>query len=217
MLRQKINQNFILYWVTAYILRPIYFLFVKTKIEGEHFLPKKGAVIIVSNHISYADPLALAYLGFRRKRVIHFLAKDTLFKNKVLGTYLRLCGQIPVARESATAADSLFMAKKYIELEHCVAIYPEGTIPKDLIQLPIKSGALRLAQETNTPIIVIGSWGAHNLYRKDEGFKLKLRVRHDMVVTPPYKVEPNISIDEARKQLSEKMLNATEEAKRKRG
>ena len=50
-------------------------------IEGESNIPTQGPVILASNHISYLDPLTLAYVADRRGRRIRFLAKAELFRD----------------------------------------------------------------------------------------------------------------------------------------
>ena len=100
-----------------------------------------GPVILACNHISYLDPLALAYLGLQRKRRIRFLAKAELFEKPVLGALLRGAHQIPVQRghrrrrrrRSVAAEDALRAGE-------CVAVFPEGTISLDLDPMAGKSG-----------------------------------------------------------------------------
>ena len=201
--------------IARIVLLPLYSIFVKTKIEGEHFIPRTGPAIIVSNHISFIDPFALGYLCRRRNRQIHFLAKSELFKIPLLGWFLRSCGQIPVERGTSKAAESLKGAQVVLSDSRLVGIYPESTMPEDLVQLPIKSGAIRLASKTNAPIIVVGTWGAHNFWRKGKFPRPKIRQTHWMVVTQPYVVETDVDIEQAKIELAERMQKATQIAKDK--
>ena len=77
---------------------------MKWTIEGAHLVPPRGPVILASNHTSYLDPLALAYLADRRHRRVRFLTKAELFDKKSLGFLLHQVRQIPVVRNSPTAA-----------------------------------------------------------------------------------------------------------------
>src|SRR5205823_8571917 len=52
---------------------------LKWTIEGGERIPERGAAIVASNHISYLDPLTLAWLADRRGRRVRFLAKAELF------------------------------------------------------------------------------------------------------------------------------------------
>ena len=66
-------------------------------IEGAHRIPTHGPVVLASNHISYLDPLLLAYVADRRRRRVRFLAKAELFDTRAgLGT--AAIGSIPAPR-----------------------------------------------------------------------------------------------------------------------
>jgi 1-acyl-sn-glycerol-3-phosphate acyltransferase len=199
------------------VLLPFYSLFVKTKIEGEHFIPRQGPAIIVSNHISFIDPFALGYLCRRRNRQIHFLAKSELFKIPLLGWFLRSCGQIPVERGTSKAADSLLSAELALSDSRLVGIYPESTMPEDLVQLPIKSGAIRLAIKTGAPIIVVGTWGAHDFWRKGKLPRPRIRDTHWLIVAKPYLLDKDADVEASRSQLAEMMKQTTKIAKEKLG
>lgn len=194
---------------------PIYSLFVKTKIEGEHFLPKEGPAIIVSNHISFIDPFAIGYLCRRRRRQIHFLAKRELFSIPFVGWFIKTCGQIPVERHTSKASESLINAEYALKDSRLVGIYPESTMPEDLVQLPIKTGAVRLAIKTGVPIIVVGTWGAQDFWRKNKFPKPRFRQSHWVIVTKPYTLLEGADVEESREQLAEKMRVATSIAKEK--
>lgn len=202
----------IVYSLASWVALPFYSFFVKTVIEGEHFIPKDGPVVIASNHISFLDPLALGYLLRRRKRQIHFLAKEDLFKNPLLAKFFLACGQIPVARGAHNASEALVHAHRSLEKGHCVAIYPEGTMPNDLVQLPIKSGAIRLAQESGAPLVVVGSWGAHEIWRKGMRPRLRFRHKHVLVVQPPVQIDSDEDVESYKETLAEKMRAATTHA-----
>ncbi len=73
---------------------------IQWTIEGAQMIPVRGPVILASNHVSYLDPLVLAYLADRRHRKVRFLAKAELFEKGVLGPLLRAARPDPgAARE----------------------------------------------------------------------------------------------------------------------
>jgi 1-acyl-sn-glycerol-3-phosphate acyltransferase len=135
-------------------------------IEGEANLPAHGPAIVASNHISYLDPLTLAWAADRRKRRIRFLAKAELFKNPALGALLRAAHQIPVYRGTADSSGALSAAVDALRRGECVAVFPEGTISEDFEPMRGKSGTARLAQASGVPIVPVGLWGTHRLLTK---------------------------------------------------
>jgi 1-acyl-sn-glycerol-3-phosphate acyltransferase len=148
------------------LLYPPMHLGVRWTIEGVEHIPADGPVILASNHTSYLDPLALAYLALQRKRRVRFLAKEELFAKTGLGGILRGAHQIPVQRGTAGAAGSLVAAEDALRGGECVAVFPEGTISLDLDPMAGKTGTARLAAATGAPIVPVGMWGLHRVMFK---------------------------------------------------
>ena len=148
------------------LLYPPMHLGVRWDLGGLEHLPRSGGVILASNHTSYLDPLALAYLGLQRKRRTRFLAKEELFAKKGLGGILRGAHQIPVQRGTAGAAGSLVAAEDALRAGECVAVFPEGTISLDLEPMAGKTGTARLAAATGAPVVPVGMWGLHRVMVK---------------------------------------------------
>ena len=135
--------------------------------EGRERLPGAGGVIVVANHISNADPLALGQFLAYAGRWPRFLAKSSLFGVPVVGRLLRGAGQIPVERGSDRAVDALTAARAALEAGQAVVVYPEGTITYDADLWPMRgrTGAARLALATGCPVVPVGQWGAEEFLR----------------------------------------------------
>lgn len=134
---------------------------------GQERLPATGGVIVVANHISNADPLALGQFLAYSGRWPRFLAKSSLFTVPGLGRLLRRVGQIPVERGSSRSADALAAARVALEEGQAVVVYPEGTITDDPDLWPMRgrTGAARLALATFCPVVPVGQWGAEEFLR----------------------------------------------------
>ncbi|MGO9876223.1 MAG: lysophospholipid acyltransferase family protein [Acidimicrobiia bacterium] len=135
-------------------------------IEGAHYIPTTGPAILASNHVSYLDPLTLAWVADRRGRHVRYLAKAELFDKPGLGPLLRAAHQIPVRRGRADAADALKTAVDALERGECVGVFPEGTISQDLEPMVAKSGTARLATRAGVAITPVGLWGTHRIITK---------------------------------------------------
>jgi len=143
------------------VLRPV----TRRDWRGQEMLPQRGGVVVVANHISNVDWLAIGqYVGYSG-RWPRFLAKASIFGVPVAGAVLRACGQIPVQRRSATAKDALGAAVAAIEQGRAVVVYPEGTITLDPDLWPMRghTGAARIALQTGAPVIPVGQWGAQDI------------------------------------------------------
>lgn len=133
------------------------------KMEGPEQIPADGPVILVANHISYLDPICVAYVAHQQGRRVRFLGMAELFRSPVLGPLLRRLGHIPVQRGTAEAGASLTPALAALDAGRCVALFPEGGISRDLNPRPGRTGAVRLAQASGVPVVPVGLWGAHRL------------------------------------------------------
>jgi 1-acyl-sn-glycerol-3-phosphate acyltransferase len=157
-------------------------------IEGGHRIPVRGPVILASNHVSYLDPLIVAYVADRRHRKVRFLAKAELFDKRGLGWGLRRIRQIPVQRNTVDAAASLDAAVAALEAGECVAVFPEGTISLDLEPMPGRTGAARLAALTGVPVTPVGLWGAHRILFKGRKPRWRRGIAQTVVVGDPVRV-----------------------------
>lgn len=157
-----INKTFKL---AASILIPVLKIFTNREWRGGENLPKSGPVIVISNHLSYADALVFAHFLYGNGRAVRYLGKDSVFKIPVLGKILLAAGQVPVARESDKASHALDSALGLLRAGHCVGIYPEGTLTRDAKLWPMvaKTGIARLAIISKAPVIPIAQWGDQNL------------------------------------------------------
>jgi 1-acyl-sn-glycerol-3-phosphate acyltransferase len=146
------------------IILPLMTVLFRKEFRGTEHVPRTGGCIVAINHISYADPFAVAlyvYKGCGRRP--RFMAKHTLFKIPLAGRIVRGAKQIPVYRNTADAGDSLRAAVAAVNDGECVVIYPEATVTRDpeLWPMASKTGVARLALATGAPVIPVGQWGAH--------------------------------------------------------
>ena len=126
--------------------------FRSAEVSGAERIPRSVPLLIVANHVnSIADPLLLMALVDGRARV---LAKSTLWSHPVIGPLLVLTGALPVYRHRDTGED---VKKNFTTFARCrdeltrggaIALFPEGTSHNLPHRLPLKTGAARIAIET---------------------------------------------------------------------
>jgi 1-acyl-sn-glycerol-3-phosphate acyltransferase len=173
-------------------------------VEGAHVIPVRGPVILASNHVSYLDPLVLAYVAKERWRRVRFLTKAELFDRRALGALLRATHQIPVQRQTTGAAASLDAAEHALAQGECVVIFPEGTISLDLDPMPGKSGVARLAQVSGVKVTPVGLWGAQRILFKGRKPSWRPGVAESVVVGEPLRIGPHDDIAAA----TDRIMNA---------
>lgn len=126
----------------------IYRTFYTHRVYGVENLPK-GATLLAPNHNSFFDP---PVVGISCPEEIHFLARDTLFHNTLLGAIISRLNTHPVTRGGFDLHAFKEIAR-LLSSGHKVVLFPEGQrSPNGKLQ-PIKGGAALLAMRTNTPIV----------------------------------------------------------------
>ena len=111
-----------IYWIAYSLLWLLSKIFFPITVDGRKHLPA-GRVIIASNHVSNLDPILL---GLAYQRRISYLAKDTLFKNKVFGFFLHQVSAFPIKRNSSDIG-ALRQALKRLGSGDSLVMFPEGT------------------------------------------------------------------------------------------
>ena len=153
-----------------------------------------GAVIIISNHASYADGVLLALTCRRMGRSIRLLATSGVFRAPVLGTLARRLGFIKVERGKTSAARSLEVAADALRAGEAVGIFPEGRTTRDPNLWPerAKTGAVRLALETGVPIVPIAMVGTHRVLPRKRPLPTLVK---NLILRPTVLVEVGDPID----------------------
>ena len=115
------------YFISRNILKLLFKIFFRLEIIGAENCPKNGPLIIAPNHASFLDPLIA---GFAVPRALNFMARDTLFRNRIFGKILMSVNAVPLKREGADSGAMRIAIAKLCQGK-AVLIFPEGTRSKD--------------------------------------------------------------------------------------
>jgi len=137
------------------------------KVYGLKNVPKTGGVIIASNHASYLDPPAVG-ASSRRKRMTHFMARDTLFVKPLMGAFLHKVGVIPLDREKGDIK-AMKTAIHLLKDGASVALFPEGTRSVDGTLQPPKPGIGFLVAKGQAPVVPVYVHGSYEAWSKNSG------------------------------------------------
>ncbi|MEY4577078.1 MAG: hypothetical protein RL701_1781 [Pseudomonadota bacterium] len=130
---------------------------VDLHVYGAENMPEGQSYVVMSNHASYADIVAL----FIALPVIPgFLAKRELMRVPFLSAALRAGGHVIIDRgQRQSARQAIGSAAAQVRAGKTVLIFPEGTrVDADQIDL-FKSGGFHLAKAAQVPIIPVGLRG----------------------------------------------------------
>lgn len=129
----------------------LWMFFRQVEVVGREHVPRHGGgpVIFAGNHPnSLIDP---AMIVATCERVVHFAAKDVLFRSRFLRPILAGLGAVPLARRKDHDGKPLdnrqaFAAMvKVLAGGHAIGIFPEGVSHDDAHLQRLKTGAARLA------------------------------------------------------------------------
>jgi 1-acyl-sn-glycerol-3-phosphate acyltransferase len=132
------------------------------RVRGAARLPA-GPCVIVANHNSHADTVALIAALPARRRPAVAAAADYWFRGGLRPRVCRaLCGAFPVRRTGGGSAD-LNAAAGLLAAGHDVIVFPEGTRSRDGQVGEFRHGAARLAATAGVPLVPAGITGTRIL------------------------------------------------------
>ena len=139
--------------------------FTDVRFSGLSRIPRKGPVIVVSNHISNLDPIFMVQAA---RRPIHFLSKKENFEKPLKRFVMTSTGQIETYRQTG-ARDALARAVDVLDAGLALGIFPEGTRSRRQ-QPPYlqegKTGIARLAARfPDVPVVTMVMIGTQNMMR----------------------------------------------------
>lgn len=124
---------------------------------GRERVPRRGGLLVVSNHVSDRDPPIIG-LAFRR-RTLYYMAKSELFRNRVVGWFIRAFGAFPVVRGGADR-EAIRGARGVLERGGALLMFPEGTRSPDGRLGPPFAGAGSLALIEGVTVLPVAIWGS---------------------------------------------------------
>ncbi|MDQ3022928.1 MAG: 1-acyl-sn-glycerol-3-phosphate acyltransferase [bacterium] len=145
----------LLYWIARGEIWALCKLVFRLHVEGSRSVPRRGGVLICSNHVSHLDP---PVVGVAVPRMVFHMAKRELFKVPPLAWWMRTIGTIMVHRGQGRQA--INDAVDYLRRGRAVIIFPEGTRSKNGVLMKGHSGAIVIAIAADCPIVptvIIGS------------------------------------------------------------
>lgn len=166
------------------IMRPLAVVLVRpafrVKVVGRKNIPKKGAAILASNHLSALDHVVLPMAT--RRPIVNISKVEHFQSGKVKAWFFRQWSIIPVQRGKGDTA-AMDAARKALADGKLFCIYPEGTRSLDGKLHKGHTGVARLALEMRVPVIPCGMVGTYEA--KPKGGKTRYFTKTAAVIGPP--------------------------------
>lgn len=121
------------------------------RVDGKEHVPRSGAFILASNHISYLDP---PLVGCYYPRRTQFFAKQELFDMPIVGSLMRRVKSLPV-RRGVVDRRAVEGAVEALKAGGILCVFPEGTRGKEGKFLDPKAGIGKIAMTASVPILPV--------------------------------------------------------------
>jgi len=190
----------------------------RVTVSGREHLPRTGAYVIAPVHRSNIDTPLSSFITSRRVR---FMGKDSLWKNRQIGSFLSLLGGFPVTRGAADF-EALKRCVAVLDAGEPLVMFPEGTRQHGPVVHPLFEGPAYVALKRGVPIVPVGIGGSQRVMRK--GSKMIWPHKCHVTIGTPIPVEHGGSrrVDRERMtqitaQLSAALQSVFNDARRRAG
>ena len=173
-----------MYGCVSYLLVfPVFRFLFRGKTLGITNLPKRGGVVVVSNHGSHLDP---PILGHALGRPVAFMAKSELFNIPILSFIITACGAYPVKR-GAGDREAIRNASAQLNEGWATGVFLDGTRQENGRVNDPKPGAALLAARTGSPILPVAIVNSHRAFPKGSILPrfIPIHLRVGELIQPP--------------------------------
>ncbi|MBO0780828.1 MAG: 1-acyl-sn-glycerol-3-phosphate acyltransferase [Ktedonobacteraceae bacterium] len=187
-----------------YLLRPVARLLMRLvcrlSVRGLDHVPATGSLLLVSNHLSWIDPLLVASLIHRRT---WFFAKREIFSWPIVGWLVRRTGQIPVHRGESDRT-ALEQSLAYLHERRALLVFPEGTVARKEQMLAAHTGVAMLALRGGAMLLPIALTGSRRILRPGGGWRPHVSVQIGEPFVPS--LPPGVSRKEALRSITHDVM-----------
>ena len=156
-----------LFVVILFFIKPLVMMLFTMKVIGREHVPNDEAAILLSNHISNFDPVAVG-IGVAPDE-LRYLAKEELFKNILFRWLIIFFGAFPIRRGSIDRG-SLKITFDILSQKKQLLTFPEGTRGDGITINPAKPGIGMILYQSRVKAIPVFIKGSNNVLPRKAKF-----------------------------------------------
>lgn len=152
----------IAWWdICVFVTNVLLHILFGARVHGRKNIPLEGAVLFVSNHQSFLDPV---FNGVAiTDRPPRIFARKSLFRFLPFGLMIRSVGAEPITGK-ASDKEAMRKARKELAEGRTMMVYPEGSRSFDGALQPFKSGIGLLLKKGNVTVLPMGLDGCFDAW-----------------------------------------------------
>jgi 1-acyl-sn-glycerol-3-phosphate acyltransferase len=179
------------------------------KVYGLRHVPRRGGVLIVSNHQSFLDPVLLAV---QLPRPVSFLARHGLFENRFFGWLIRNLNAYPV-RQGEGDVGAVKETIRRLQEGHALNLFPEGSRSDDGQIGPMQPGVGLIVRRAGVPVVPAVIHGSFEAWPRQKKLWHKHPIR--VLYGPPMDLK-DLKAAEIVKRIDETLRTMFDELRRKK-
>ncbi len=197
-------------WLVRVVVGLVACLFYPLRVRGLENVPRRGGVLLVSNHVSFVDWLLLAAAA---ARPVRFFISQEFYGSPWLGPFVHVARVIPIPSglRPHQVVRALRRCADAIRSGDVVCVFAEGGITRTGALMPFQRGFEKIMRGVDAPIVPValdGMWGGIFSFAGGKFFwKWPRRLRRPVTVNFGQPLPPTATADEVRAAV-EKLLTA---------
>jgi acyl-[acyl-carrier-protein]-phospholipid O-acyltransferase/long-chain-fatty-acid--[acyl-carrier-protein] ligase len=151
------------------LILPLVRLIYRLRVIGREKIPEQGGVLLLPNHITWADAF---FVSAACRRPVRFVMFDGFMRTKGVGWFARLFDTVPISPNRAK--DAIRLVSEALEAGDVVCLFAEGELTRTGCLQEIKRGFELMARKSGAPLIPLwieGAWGSVFSFERGRFFK----------------------------------------------
>lgn len=156
--------SYFVYETTYWLSTSVMTLGFSLRAKGGSRVPSRGPALLIANHQSFIDPVLV---GLASPRHLSVLARQTLFRHRLLAWFIRRLNAVPIDHEGV-GKEGIKTILGLLQAGRAVLVFPEGTRTRDGKLQPLRPGVQLLIKRTEAPIVPVGIAGAYEAWPRTQ-------------------------------------------------
>ncbi|MFD0893531.1 MFS transporter [Luteolibacter ambystomatis] len=130
----------------------------RVRVAGEDNVPKHGGVLLLPNHVTWADAF---FLSAACPRKVRFVMDATFMDNPWVGAFCKVFQTVPIER--GNAREALRTAADALKEGDVLCLFPEGQLTRTGTLSELQRGFELIARMAKCPLVPVwtaGAWGS---------------------------------------------------------